>query len=193
MQPTVILANAVTDITTRFGVDSEHFFSQVISFCIVTFLLYKFAYDPILKMLAERRQRIADSMANADKIKAELARTEAVQSGVTVELLREYQARDDSGILVAELGGEVVGMLSFFVRPGLFHGGHWGYVDELIVTATAQGKGIGDALMSAVMSRFEAAGCVEAAVSTVFGNDRAAALYRKHGLVDEALQLEKHF
>ena len=123
----------------------------------------------------------------------ELARTEAVESGVTVELLREYQARGDSGILVAELGGEVVGMLSFFVRPGLFHGGHWGYVDELIVTATAQGKGIGDALMSAVMSRFEAAGCVEAAVSTVFGNDRAAALYRKHGLGDEALQLEKHF
>jgi ribosomal protein S18 acetylase RimI-like enzyme len=123
----------------------------------------------------------------------ELARTEAVESGVTVELLRDYQARDDSGILVAELGGEVVGMLSFFVRPGLFHGGHWGCLDELIVTATAQGKGIGDALMSAVMSRFEAAGCVEAAVSTVFGNDRAAALYRKHGLVDEALQLEKHF
>ena len=79
------------------------------------------------------------------------------------------------------------------MRPGLFHGGHWGYVDELIVTATDQGKGIGDALMTAVMSRFEAAGCVEVAVSTVFGNDRAAALYRKHGLVDEALQLEKHF
>jgi len=37
------------------------------------------------------------------------------------------------------------------------------------------------------------AGCIEVAVSTVFGNDRAAALYRKHGLVDEALQLEKHF
>ncbi len=123
----------------------------------------------------------------------ELARTEDVESGVTVELLREYQARDDSGILVAELGGEVVGMLSFFRRPGLFHGGHWGYVDELIVTATDQGKGIGDALMTAVMGRFEAAGCVEVAVSTVFGNDRAAALYRKHGLVDEALQLEKHF
>ena len=72
-----MLANAITDITGPFGVDAPHFFSQVISFCIVTFLLYKFAYDPILKMLDERKQRIAEGMANADKIKAELARTEA--------------------------------------------------------------------------------------------------------------------
>ena len=123
----------------------------------------------------------------------ELARTENVESGVTAGLVEEYRAHGDSGILVAELGGEVVGMLSWFVRPGLFHGGHWGYIDELIVTAAVRGRGVGDALMNAVMGRFKAAGCGEAAVSTVFGNDRAAALYRKHGLVDEALQLEKHF
>jgi ribosomal protein S18 acetylase RimI-like enzyme len=43
------------------------------------------------------------------------------------------------------------------------------------------------------LRRFEAAGCREAAVSTELGNERAAALYRKHGLVDESLQLEKHF
>ncbi|PYJ02935.1 MAG: ATP synthase F0 subunit B, partial [Verrucomicrobia bacterium] len=45
----------------------------------VTFLLYRFAYKPILTMLDERRQRIAESLANAEKIKAELARTEALQ------------------------------------------------------------------------------------------------------------------
>ena len=37
---------------------------------------FSFAYKPILKMLAERRQRIADGLANAEKIKQELARTE---------------------------------------------------------------------------------------------------------------------
>ena len=73
------MANAISDITTRFGLDAPHFFAQVVSFCIVTFLLYRFAYHPILKMLEERRQRIAESMANADKIKAELARTEAAR------------------------------------------------------------------------------------------------------------------
>jgi F-type H+-transporting ATPase subunit b len=77
MQTTVLFANAATDIATQFGLDTPHFVAQVISFCIVTFLLYRFAYGPILKMLAERRERIAESLANADKIKTELARTEA--------------------------------------------------------------------------------------------------------------------
>src|SRR5438093_13426646 len=63
----------------KFGLDKQHFIAQVLSFCIVTFLLYRFAYKPILMMLAERRQRIAESLANAEKIKAELARTEALQ------------------------------------------------------------------------------------------------------------------
>ena len=82
MHSPVILANAITDITGPFAVDLPHFISQALSFCIVAVLLYKFAYSPILKMLAERRQRIADSMANADKIKAELARTEASRQEV---------------------------------------------------------------------------------------------------------------
>ena len=123
----------------------------------------------------------------------ELALIENVTSDITSEDVRAYQERGDSGILVAQLDGRLVGTLTWFVRPGLFHGGSWGCIDELIVTATAQGKGVGDALVSEALRRFEALGCREAAVSTELDNDRAAALYRKHGLVDESRQLEKHF
>ena len=49
---------------------------------IVAFLLYRFAYQPVLTMLEDRRQRIADSLANAEKIKAELAKTEAARQEV---------------------------------------------------------------------------------------------------------------
>ncbi len=73
------LAGTAKGISETFGWDKPHFFAQVTSFCIITFLLYRFAYHPILAMLAERRQRIAESLANAEKIKAELARTEALQ------------------------------------------------------------------------------------------------------------------
>src|SRR5437867_3007656 len=86
MNPFVFLASIGSDLaetakTTagKFGLNAHMFFAQVISFCIVTFLLYRFAYKPILTMLAERRQRIAESLANAERIKAELARTEALQ------------------------------------------------------------------------------------------------------------------
>ncbi len=51
--------------------------AQTINFGIVLFVLWKFAYKPVLNMLEQRRQKIAEGMSNAEKIKAELAATEA--------------------------------------------------------------------------------------------------------------------
>jgi F-type H+-transporting ATPase subunit b len=67
----------IQQIANTFGVDWPHLFAQIISFIIVCALLYFFAYKRVLAMLEERRQRIAEGLANAEKIKAELARTEA--------------------------------------------------------------------------------------------------------------------
>ena len=63
-------------IGRTFGVDWPHLTAQIISFCIVCALLYRFAYHPVLAMLEERRKRIAEGLANAEKIKTELAQTE---------------------------------------------------------------------------------------------------------------------
>jgi len=61
----------------QFGFHKQLFFSQVISFCVVCFLLHRLAYKPILKVLEERRQKIAEGLANAEKIKAELGNAQA--------------------------------------------------------------------------------------------------------------------
>jgi F-type H+-transporting ATPase subunit b len=63
----------------EFGVNTSMFISQVISFCIVAALLYFFAYKRVLAILEERRQRIAEGLANAEKSKTELQRTEAAR------------------------------------------------------------------------------------------------------------------
>jgi F-type H+-transporting ATPase subunit b len=76
------LANAAKSTGKEFGVDMHHFVPQLISFCLVAALLYFFAYKRIIQVLEERRQRIAEGLANADKIKAELARTEAARQDV---------------------------------------------------------------------------------------------------------------
>ena len=67
----------IEDIARTFGVDWPHLMAQIVSFGIVCAVLYYLAYTPILKILAARRQQIADGLANANKIKAELARIEA--------------------------------------------------------------------------------------------------------------------
>ena len=65
--------NPIQDIAQTFGFNLHHFIAQVISFLLVAALLYKFAYKRILNILEERRQTIAQSLANAEKIKQELA------------------------------------------------------------------------------------------------------------------------
>jgi len=67
----------IEQIARTFGVDWSHLLAQMISFGIVCALLYRLAYTPILTILKARRQQIADGLANAEKIKAELARIEA--------------------------------------------------------------------------------------------------------------------
>ncbi len=76
----------VHQIARTFGVDWTHLIAQIISFSIVCALLYVFAYKRVLQMLAQRRQQIADSLANAEKIKAELAQTEAQRQQILAEV-----------------------------------------------------------------------------------------------------------
>lgn len=48
------------------------FFWSLISFLVVLFILGKFAWKPILKTLNERETKIADSIATAQKVRAEM-------------------------------------------------------------------------------------------------------------------------
>src|SRR6266568_9266416 len=75
----------IGEIARTFGVDWTHLVAQIISFCIVCILLQRFAYKPVLKMLEVRRQQIAQGQANAEQIKAELARTEAQRQEVMAQ------------------------------------------------------------------------------------------------------------
>src|SRR5262252_2499564 len=75
----------VEKIATTFGVDWPHLLAQIVSFCIVCFILYRFAYRPVLKMLEVRRQQIALGVANAQRIEAELAKTEAQRQDVMAQ------------------------------------------------------------------------------------------------------------
>ena len=63
-------------VASTFGVSWTHLGAQIISFGIVCVALYLLAYKPLLQMLETRRKQIASGLANAEKIKAELARIE---------------------------------------------------------------------------------------------------------------------
>ena len=97
------LGDTAGKIVETFGLNWPNFIAQCISFSIVAFALYKFAYKPILDVLEFRREKIAEGIANADKIKQELASAQAksqeilsaasAQGGKFIEEARQSAAK----------------------------------------------------------------------------------------------------
>ena len=58
------------------GIDFKLIIVQIINFGLLLFLLKRFLYKPILKILDERRKRIAESLVSAQKIEEEWAKLE---------------------------------------------------------------------------------------------------------------------
>jgi F-type H+-transporting ATPase subunit b len=85
----------IQHIANTFGVDWPHLVSQIISFSIVCFLLHRFAYKPVLRMLDQRRQQIAEGIADKEKIRVALEQTGA-------ERLRIMQQADAKATQVIE-------------------------------------------------------------------------------------------
>src|SRR5258706_1606710 len=67
------------------GIQWKILLAQTISFSLVFFVLWRFAYKPIFTMLNARRDKIAEALANAEKIKADVAKTEAERQKVLAE------------------------------------------------------------------------------------------------------------
>jgi F-type H+-transporting ATPase subunit b len=64
------------ELMTSFGVNKHLFFSQLISFLIVAFVLKKFAVGPVQQMLEQRRARIAEGEEKLKRIEQQLADSE---------------------------------------------------------------------------------------------------------------------
>ncbi|HSI86724.1 MAG: F0F1 ATP synthase subunit B [Candidatus Methylacidiphilales bacterium] len=80
----------------EFGVNVPHFASQLVAFLIVAALLRAFAYKPILDILDERKKKIEEGLANAEKSKTELANAEASRLAILKE------ANDKANAIIAD-------------------------------------------------------------------------------------------
>jgi F-type H+-transporting ATPase subunit b len=75
-------ASGITKITQDFGISLPFILAQILNFSIVAFLLWRFAFKPVLATLDERQKKIASGLQYADEMKAKLdaAQQEAVAS-----------------------------------------------------------------------------------------------------------------
>lgn len=68
--------DVLTNIFGTFGVTWPKFLAQLILFTAVYLILKKLAFAPVIAMFEERRRRIEEAQANAEKIKKQLAESE---------------------------------------------------------------------------------------------------------------------
>ncbi len=90
-------------LTPDFGL----FFWTLVAFLIVAFLLKKFAWKPILKSLNDREKNIADSIATADRVRAEMSQLKADNEILLAQAREERtqllkEARDTKERIIAE-------------------------------------------------------------------------------------------
>ena len=95
--------DVITQIFSNFGVTWPKFIAQIILFLVVYWVLNKYAFGPVLKMLGERRRRIEEGQHNAEKIKKQLAEAELRYQEVlrkanedATRLLEEARASSDA-------------------------------------------------------------------------------------------------
>ncbi len=73
------------------GIQVGQLVTQLFSFGILIFLLWRFAYRPILAALDARSARVQASMEQADRIERQLAETEQRNEQILTEARREAQ------------------------------------------------------------------------------------------------------
>lgn len=68
--------NPISELAGQFHVEWPFLIAQMINFCIVAFVLYRFAFKPVLATIEQRQQKIADGLQYAEEMKSKLAEAE---------------------------------------------------------------------------------------------------------------------
>ncbi|MDP3732926.1 MAG: F0F1 ATP synthase subunit B [Candidatus Daviesbacteria bacterium] len=79
------------EILNQFGINPILLAAQVVNFLILLFILKKFLYKPILKVLEERKRKIEESLKNAEEIEKKLQLTEDEKEKILAKTSQEAQ------------------------------------------------------------------------------------------------------
>lgn len=97
----------------------------------------------------------------------------------------------DSHILVAEADGNVIGAINLDIRRTILHPGLSGLIDEIVVTKSCHGKGVGKKLIDAAVEKCKLSGCCEIEVSAELTNTKARSFYKSCGFEEMGVFLER--
>ena len=83
------------EILNQFGINPLLLAAQVVNFALLLFILKRFLYKPILKVLETRKQKIEASLKNAEEIEKRLLETEEESNKMLAKTSLEIQKMMD--------------------------------------------------------------------------------------------------
>lgn len=91
------------ELITKLGIDWKLLLAQIVNFLIVLGVLYRFLYRPLVKHLADRKERIDRSLQEARRIEEELRAIQGRKAEAELEAKRRAQEIVDEAM--KEAGG----------------------------------------------------------------------------------------
>ena len=104
-------SGGLAEMAGKFGIEWKLVLAQAVNFLLVAFLLWRFAFKPVMATLDERQSKIAEGLQFAEEAKTQLAETEKRQA----EVLREantkaqeilHEARDNAKLFEDKMKSE---------------------------------------------------------------------------------------
>jgi len=83
--------NQFQQITKEFGINGKMILAQIINFSLVAFMLWKFAFKPVIATLDERQKKIADGLQFSEEMKNKLAEAEQKRNQCLQQAQQEAQ------------------------------------------------------------------------------------------------------
>lgn len=85
-------SGGIEGVIGTFGVRGDLFLAQLVNFLLVLLVLWRFAYKPIMRLLEEREQKIAESVKHAETIERRLREGEVEHEHMLKQARAEAQA-----------------------------------------------------------------------------------------------------
>ncbi len=84
-------AEGIGAVLGTFGLRGDLFVAQLVNFLLVLFVLWRFAYKPIIRLLEEREAKIAKSVADADNVEKRVREFEVEREAMLLAARKDAQ------------------------------------------------------------------------------------------------------
>jgi F-type H+-transporting ATPase subunit b len=92
-----------TTILGTFGLDWKLFLAQLINFAVIVFILTRWVYRPLIKMMDERKKKIEEGISNAALAEAKLGKAKETES----KILKEARAQAQEIVVTSKERGDL--------------------------------------------------------------------------------------